>query len=226
MPLDPEEAQNALQALNIWIDSLGANNLMPLANVKQAFSLTGGEYIYTIGIGGNFNTVKPTRIIDGFTRDTYGVDRTLEIRDMQWYDLQEDKSFVSAPPSDLAYDPGPTQQVVPVGIVYFYPIPDSSNTYTVYLGTDNPFTEFTYLTDVVTFPAAYYRMLKFNLAVELWPDYHHREGQMVPRWLQGKAEESVREVESMNVSTARVTSMIDVPGTKTGIYNIESDRPD
>jgi hypothetical protein len=226
MPLDAEEANNALQALNMWIDSLASDNLMTLANLKAAFTLTAGVWVYTIGTGGAFNAVKPTRIVDAFTRDTYGVDRPIEIRDMQWYDSQDDKTFVSAPVTDLAYDPGPTQQVVPVGIIYLYPIPDNSSTYTLYLGTDTPFTEFTYLTDIVTFPASYLRMIKYNFAVDMWGEYHHSNKDVVPQWLENMAAVTKREVESMNASTRMIQSNLDVPGVHTGMYNIFSDQDD
>jgi hypothetical protein len=79
-----------------------------------------------------------------------------------------------------------------------------------------PFTKFASLTSTVTFPASYYKALKFNLAIELAPEY---PGVVVSDEVKILAIESIETLEATNA--VPIIASMDLPGQK-GSFNIYS----
>lgn len=210
-----DEMNDALQSLNMMIDEWSARSLMSTALTRQSFPLVARQQSYTIGPTGNFVAAVPISINSAFLRDGYGLDYPLEIMTREVFDSMADKSFVTAPPQGLFYDPGSTQQASQLGTIYVYYTPDASTTYTLYIESLQPFTEFAALTTTVTFPAAYYKALKFNLAIELAPEY----GISPSKEVVFLATESVETIEAMNA--VPIIAALDLPGQKGG-FNIYS----
>jgi len=209
-----DEMVDALQALNMMIDEWGAQKLMGTATVRESFPLVSGQQSYTIGVGGNFNTTKPYDILFAYYRDNAGVDTPLDIITREEFQSYGDKQIVSAPPVSLFYDPGVTQQANQLGTIFLYFTPDASSAYTLLIDSQKPFTEFTTLTDAVTFPPSYYKALVYNLAVELAPEY---EGVVLPPVVEMIATESKETVESQNA--VRLLAGLDLPKGKGGSWN-------
>ncbi len=211
-----DEMNDALQALNMMIDEWSARRLMSTALTRLSFPLAGNQQSYTIGPGGNFNTTVPFDITSAFLRDGYGLDYPLDIMTREVFDSMQDKSFVSAPPQGIFFDPGATQQASQLGTIYVYYTPDTSTTYTLWIEALMPFTEFASLTSTVTFPASYYKALKFNLAIELAPEY---PGVVVSDEVKILAIESIETLEATNA--VPIIASMDLPGQK-GSFNIYS----
>jgi hypothetical protein len=217
------EMQEALQALNMLIDSWSADSLTSIAMTQESFQLWPGVSEYTIGpyLGTlpapNFwwNTTKPIDVNSAFYRDSGNNDYQVDWIDKLEYDGYVDKITATGPPQYFTYDQGETQQLNQVGYIYIYPVPDLS-TYSLFIESIKPFTSFTNLTDVFTFPPYYERAFKYNLAIELAPEY----GLPIQPAIAKIAEDSFKIVERNNVSTPPM--QLDLPRTKGGIFNILS----
>ena len=207
------DSADALQALNIMIDNWSAKKLMGTASVRENFALTANKATYTIGTGGDFNTTKPFDITYAFIRDGANVDTSLNIVTRQEYQSYEDKAIVAAPPLSLFYDPGETQQANQMGTINIYYAPDSTQSYTLYIDSQKPFTEFANLTANVTFPASYYKAMKYGLAIELAPEY----GKKLTADIKELFTDSIETLESVN--SARIIAGLDLPGRKGAAFN-------
>jgi hypothetical protein len=65
-----QQLSNGLILLNNMISSWFAEGLMVPYITLEEFALTIGKSVYSIGDGGEFDTIRPTRIIGGFIRDS------------------------------------------------------------------------------------------------------------------------------------------------------------
>ncbi len=212
-----DEMTDGLTKLNFMIDAWSVRSLMVLGTVLEGFPLIPVKYAYTIGLGGDFDTSRPSAVTDAYIRDGNGSDTPVEILTSDEYYAIEDKSIGTGRPQGLWFDPGLTQAASPLGKVNLYPAPDPSTPYTLYMGEQKALTEFVNLTDMVTFQPAYYEALEYNLAVRLWPQYHD-SGKPIENDLKVLAREAMRTIETMNAK--RVTATIEAPGKRSGTYNI------
>jgi len=212
------ELSTGLSRLNMMLDAWSVDTLTVRGALLENFPIIGGTYSYTIGIGATFNTPKPSDITEAFIRDTNNLDTPLDVVSEDEWMSYSDKAFSPARPESLYYDKGPPQQATQEGIVWIYPIPDQG--YTLFFGEQAPLTEFSNLTDVVSFEAAYYEALLYNLAVRLFRSYF-KHSQPIPADIVEMARESMRTIERMNDERQHMVS--DVPRTR-GPYNIYTDQ--
>jgi len=211
---DAGEMADALEALTMMLHSWSARKLLVRANIPETFSLVANTRTYTIGVGGAFNTSKPYKIVTAFTRDTNNVDIPVMVGDMNTYQGLSDKLTSAGRPDILVYDPGAAQQDPQLGTIYLYSIPDAA--YTLGITSQKPFVDFTDLSDDVTFDPPYEELIKYELAVRLWPEYHKGP---VPQDVHYLANEAMHVVESMNAVTVR--SVTNLPGVKrAGVYDV------
>jgi hypothetical protein len=214
------EMQTGLRVLNTMLEHWSAQSLMVRASVLENFPISKNVAAYTIGIGGTFNTFKPYDVLYGYTRDINGNDRNVEVITKQRYDSFEDKTISASIPDYLAYDPGLTQQSSQLGTIYLYPFPDQ-DTYTLFMASQKMLTDFTGITDTVTFEPMYSEALSYNLAVRLWRLFRPIT-QSIPLDIIHFAEDSLRTIQRVNSTIPRAS--MDLPGQKTGTgYNILSD---
>lgn len=218
---EDSEMHKCLRHANLLLDSLSARKLLQLAEIQETFNLVAGQRSYTIGVGGNFNTSKPIDISSAFVRDVSLNDYPVDVKTREVYDSYSDKMISSARPDVIFYDPGATQQTIQTGTIYCYPIPDDSSDDLV-INSQKYLTEFVNLTDNVTFPPAYFRMLVYNLSEAIWRPMG-RSGP-VPPDIVSLARETMRIIENMNAT--QIVSGLDLPGTRTqgSGYNIYTDR--
>jgi len=161
----PTELNNAFASLNDMISLWNTNNLMIYAIIEENFTLTVGKSSYTIGSGGDFNTVRPVRIVNAFIRDSNNNDHEVDTT-MSMEEYNEIVSKTSqGRPSRLYY-----ATEYPLGKIYFNSKPIEAET--LYLFSWKPFTEFASLSTNVNLPAEYNKALKYNLAVDLAPEYN------------------------------------------------------
>lgn len=210
---DNDEMQDALESLNMLLSN--ASGLMKRSGVSESIAVSDGTGSYTIGVGQTFNTAKPDDITSAFIRDSENMDTPLRILKRDQYDAITDKT-TEARPEALFYDPGLAQQATQTGTIYLNSVPDKS--YTLYITSDKPFTEFTALNETVTFEPKYRRALKYALGRELWSEYRGKEP--IPRDLKDLIDDAVRPLQALN--SRRPIMEIDVPGVG-GTYNIYTD---
>ena len=212
-----DEMQDALMKLNAMIDLWSLRPLMVLGTIMESFPLTVDQYFYTIGIGGDFDTSRPSAINTVFIRDGYNDDTGVDIVGVDMWSALPDKAVSTGRPELLYYDPGVTQQAVQTGVIYLYPAPDASTPYTLFIGEQKSLTEFSAITDHVTFQPGYLECLEYNLAVRLWPQYND-DGRAIRSDLKTFAKEAMRVLETTNSKQLRST--IEVQGKVRGGYNI------
>lgn len=159
-----DEANDALNSLNALLDSWSNDSLNIYARTWESFALTGASS-YTIGTGGNFSTTRPTNIVDAYARSGT-IDYPMSVIDDEAYSSITFKSL-SGIPEFLNYS-----NSYPLGIIRTYPLGSSS--YTLYILTEKPLTDFTTLDTALSMPPGTERALIYNLAIELAPEYNQK----------------------------------------------------
>lgn len=207
-----DESNDCLEALNDLVASWSADGLKVNATTKESFNLAASTASYTIGSGATVNTVRPKKIISAFIRDSSNIDHWLRIITEEQYRMITDKTTTSRP-TRLFYDPSYS-----TGTIYVYPTPDTVEA--CHIESLKTFTEFATLATDVALPGEYKRALKFNLAIDIAPEF----GVTVGGAIGARAEETLNTIIGLNLSNQLTPAKIDpgLPGMG-GRYNINSD---
>lgn len=215
------EEQDAKLVLNMLIDEWETLPLTMLANTRNVFDLTANDGTYTIGPSGDFVLARPADI------DTITVLYTADTPDREsaplakftkamWQALP-DKLSTGTEPIGFYYEP-----TDPDGTLYLYPIPDNAtNDLVVYVKT--ALEQLADLDITVTFPPAYAKALRYNLAVELLPEFGAALDATVRAEIKQIAKETLMNLKVRNV---RMTDL-DMPagfGGDGGVYDILNDH--
>lgn len=186
-----DDAMGGLLALNIMLDNWAARRLLTPGLTKESFPIgPPAPASYAVGPGAAFDTAKPEAVLNAYVRDGNLIDYPVEVITPEEYDRLSDKATLAGTPSKLFYDPAGAQ--ASVGAICLYPLPGSL--FTLIIESLKPFAEFATLTDSFTFPAAYARAMKYNLAVELAPEY----GAAVAPEVATVARESMQTIRNLN----------------------------
>jgi len=177
----------------------------------ETFSLTGGTAAYTMGSGGDFDTVRPVKILGAYVRSG-NTDYPLDIVDAARYREITQKSW-GGTPAQLWYNP-----VYPLGEIKLYPTPTGDS---IYLDSMKPLSEPAALATSTSFPEGYNRMLRFNLAIDLAPEY----GIPISPALAILAEQSKDAIRKLNASLQVEETKLDILKLTSGYrtrFNIEA----
>lgn len=155
---------DAFDSLNDMLAAWGNETLMVYHLTLENFPLVAGQTIYTMGAGGNFNTARPVTVESAYIRWNQ-LDYPMQIVNTDQYDSIGLKSTPSQIPYLMQVD-----QQYPLTQLKMFPTPNDA-TARVFIESRKPFTQFTTLTDVVNLPDGYARALRYNLAIELVPEY-------------------------------------------------------
>jgi len=158
---DSDEAADGLEMLNDLLASLSNDSLIVYARTVEGFSLVAGTASYTIGASATFNTTRPIKIVSAYVRSGT-IDYPLEIISDEQYAAITLKS-TSGTPEYLNYT-----NAFPQATINLYPKPAAADT--LYLVTEKELSSFT-LAQTVSLPPGWKRMLTYNLAVEMAPEY-------------------------------------------------------
>lgn len=166
------DAQDALSRANEMIDAWQLERLIIYTVVRTTKTLTSGTPSYTIGSGGDINIDRPiwidraTLVYDASASTP--TETPLELfTDQRWQEVRQ-KTLQSGLPHGVFYDHGFTAGL---GRIYPWPIPNTSTTQLVLYAPGTAVAQFADLTTNYTFPPGYPRMLRYNLAVELAPEW-------------------------------------------------------
>lgn len=200
----PPDANDCLEALNDLLDSWSTEHAFVYAAIENIFNFTALKFQYSIGQGGDFQVDavtgagvdRPMRITSGYTRFS-GLDFTI---DTEW-DEGTYNSFLlknqPAPwPLGVWYNP-----TFPLGLLNFYPAPSGGGE--LHLFTDQIFTQFLTLTQVVNLPRGYNRAIKWALAKELCAEY----GFPLSEEIKTNGNEAIAAVKSLNQIPAPVSKL-------------------
>lgn len=184
------EASSALQSLNDMLDLWSTQKLLINASIQENFSFVGSQQNYTMGVGGNFNTARPQRIENAIYQQTTGA--TLLNLPIQ---LINQDQFAALPVPNVQ-STIPTKLFVnytnPLATLYFWPVPSTAGT--LVLWSWKTLTSFATLDTVVILPPGYNKALKYNLGVELAPEY----GKQVDELIIAQAVDSKADIKRMN----------------------------
>jgi len=160
--LNPSSAQGGygLEALNNMISSWSAEGLLIPYNTDESFTLAVGKSFYMIGPGGDFDTIRPLRVIDAFIRDINNDDYSVDVSMTRAEYNAITKKDAIARPTRLYFDPQ-----YPKGKICFNYGPETAET--LYLTSEKTITELATLSTTVDLPAFYKEALVYNLAIRL-----------------------------------------------------------
>jgi len=202
------EAQDGMRALNQLIDSWANESYMIYRKVQRTHALTSGTGQYSIGSGATINTTRPVKISQAYVRDSNNADYPINCRinNQQWSRILL-KSLSGTYPEFLYYRPS-----YPNGEINLYPEPGSG--LTLYMECWDQFSAYTAITDSIALPPGYERALKYNLAIELAPEY--RDPSQLVLKLAQESKERIKDVNNINIPTL-ISDAINVTGRTRGL---------
>lgn len=172
------ESQDALSALNDLIDTWKTERLMVYAILPQTFALVGGQKTYTLGPTGNWNTERPVGIDSMYLQYTDANSGPPPLNLLVVLLNQDQYNAIIVPNTTTTI---PTAAYIddafPLRNVSFWPVPQVN--YNIDLFTWQLIDGFAAITDTIALPPGYERMMRFNLALELAPEYGLQASQAV-----------------------------------------------
>lgn len=156
-----DETMDALEALNLLLSSWGASRFLSKNTQTITHTLTGAAS-YTIGSGGDINTTNPTEIYTAkYTLG--GLDYNLSVMDFVDYEAIGLKNIGAIPEFIVL------KRDYPLSTIYLYPTAASG---ALTINAVTPKTDLDTDTNLSnTYPPEWIRALKYNLAVEIAPEY-------------------------------------------------------
>jgi len=184
----------------------------------QTFPLISGQQTYTLGSGGNFNIPRPAKIerisLEWLANPAQPLELPLEMVNEQRWQTVPVKAITSTLPT-VVYD----DQAFPLRNLSFWCVPTVVSNVILYYWS--PLSIFTDLVTDIQFPPAYIKALRYNLAVDLAPEFGRPSPPEVA--LQALASKAV--VESMNLPAYESKVDPAVIDPKLRAYNWISDLP-
>jgi hypothetical protein len=164
--LGADEAKKCLTKLNDMIEAWNTEAMTVYSIVEEVFPVVANKPSYTMGPGGDFDTVRPVRIVDMYSRDSQGndypVDSTVN------YDTYSAilPKYITSPLAQLCYN----DNNFPLITLFPWPIWNDAS-YSVVIWSWQAISSFSSYTTTISLPPGYNRALKYNLALELGPTF-------------------------------------------------------
>lgn len=174
---------DALEALNSMLDAWRTESLLVHALRTESLTITGAAS-YTVGDGGDLDTVRPVKIEAAFWRSGE-TDYPLAIANAVTWSQVGNKSLQADVPEWLYYEPA-----YPLGVVYLSSIPSSG---TLHLVVWTPISEVGAF-DEFSFPPGYRDAITYQLAMRLCQEY----GRAVTRELAGLGKAAKDDIKRVN----------------------------
>ncbi len=155
-----ESLDDGLRQLNYLVDAWNAERMMLPAALRETFPLVGGQQVYSLGPGGDFDANRPQVIAHaGIVSGT--VETPLMIVTREKWAVVPAKE-VSGTPLYLYSD-----NAFPLANVSLWPVPSTAGTIALYYLQS--LSGFESLDAQYSFPAGYAKALTFNLAHQIAP---------------------------------------------------------
>lgn len=211
-----QAADDALSTLNDLITGWQAEGV-PAYTITRATHAISGASSYTVGEGGDFNRAWPYRIDHAgllLTSSTPDVETPMRVLLEQEWQALGVKDVTSTLPTSVYYNP-----TYPLGRLHVYPVA-SDTTATLVLYLPEPVATLATLNTVVSLPPGYEKALRYNLALELCPEY----GRPVDPVVQTMATSSLAALKRANFRPmlSRVDPAL-LGSSSLGRYNVRTD---
>ncbi len=162
------DSNDALTALNQMLDTWSTQNLLIPSKTFESLALVVNQQTYQMGTGApDFNTIRPQKIeninwqqISGSTT----LDVPVEILNQDQWAAISIKTITSNLPTRMW-----PQYLYPYVKLNFWPIPSITGNVIVY--SWKPLSSVATLTTALSVPPGYLRALRYNLGIELAPEY-------------------------------------------------------
>lgn len=170
------DAQRALLRLNTLISSLGLSPLTFPYIVREVFDVVAGQGTYTMGPGGDFDTIRPTALTgsgllmpaQSVTTGAVEISRGMMTSDA--YEANQVKDMQTAMWTDVYFQPTYADGLA---AVILWPVPNST-TYQCVTYRGDALQGFANLTTLYDFPSGAFEMLEYQLGKRLDPGYGGR----------------------------------------------------
>lgn len=157
-----EEADDALSAMNQMLASWWVSRFTAVSTPQTSFALTANDGTYTIGASGDINTIRPSTIYEAHITQG-GIDYPLRVISLQEYESISLKDTGGGIPEFLAVRPG-----YPLSTIHLYPTPGTGCTLVMdKIAAPSDLT----LATTMPYPPEWIRAIRYNLAIELSPEY-------------------------------------------------------
>jgi len=208
-----DQSTDGLDRLNEFLDALTTQTQALRTQTRTTHVLTANVGSYTVGAAGDIVLARPE---DVTAAAILPVGTTQEIpialASSAAYAAIPDKTLTGTWPYAAFYDP-----TTPLGTLTVFPTPTTGATVVLY--TRTALAQFAALTTEYTLPAGYARMLRYNLAEILAPEY----GVSVDRLVHEVAVRTLADVKRLNTSIPPAEGDPRIVGIG-GHYDITSDR--
>ena len=219
--LTASELKDGLESLNRMLDSWSMDELTLYEVKREQFPLIASQNPYTIGLGGIWNTIRPTKIIGAYLTLTNGsipVDYPMQILNFDDYNDIRLKTLQTNFPGYLYYQPS-----FPIGQCFIYPLYANNGASTapgtITLTSWKPFNMIVDPTDYIELPPGYWEAIVFNLSVRLAEEYQFDIRQTTVQL----AISSLMRLKRMNQRTMTLQTDVALMNTSQMRYNIYSD---
>lgn len=185
-------SNDALNALNDLIDSWSNESLIvfPILREILSFGTAGLKQTYGLGVGGDLNGPRPIRVdkvLIQLNGSNPAIEFPVKMLNVDEYSDVVLKTLTSNFPLYCYLD-----DAYPVQNISVWPVPtDSTNNLVIY--SQKPLANVT-LTGALSVPPGYQRMMRYNLAVELAPEF----GKAIPQAVADVARNSLAIVKRSN----------------------------
>jgi hypothetical protein len=213
------ESADGLLIAQQMLDSWQAERLNIFAIQFNEFPLVPGQQTYTVGTGANFNIPRPARIerysIVNLNNPAQPLELPLQILNFQdWQQLVPVKLISSTLPQYL-YD----DNQFPYRNLNYWCVPSTNVNTRLYSWA--PLSTFPDLVTDVEFPPAYAKAIRYNLAVDLAPEF----GRPVPPEVMLQAMQTKGVLKAMNAPDPQMMADPAVVNPRGRIYNWLTDLP-
>lgn len=160
--LTADETSDCLRALNDLIEDLSTQSMAVYGLGNQTFNTVAGKSVYTVGVGGDWNTNRPVRINGPAYSVVNGASLPFLSMTQGEYNLIAVKTQTQQYPARYLY-----VNEYPLGLVTLWPVPSAVTpiTFSMDMIIDSVPTAAT----TMEFPPGYMRMFVYNLGVALAP---------------------------------------------------------
>lgn len=213
------ESTDALMVLNQMLDSWNSQRLLIFAVKREVFGLVAGQQAYQMGPNApDFNTERPARIdrasIINLTNEAQPLELPIPILDaMQWQAIPV-KAVESSLPTQVYDDNG-----FPFRTLSYWPIPAIQVQTAIYSWTALTF--FPDLRTAMEFPPGYLKALRYNLAVDLAPEF----GAQLDPMVMAQAVAAKADVKRLNIHPVYVGCDAGVTNQGKNIFNWLTGEP-
>lgn len=197
---EAEEYSDALIIFNDMLDSWDAEQLALPYTASTAYATVAGQKVYSIGPGGNWDGLRPVRIVNAIFR-VGSLDLPMNILSYDQYAGIPVKDTPSSQSLALYYE-----AQYPLGYITLYPVP--TTVAQVVLSYWAQFSSVTLDTDVDTLPPGYRLAMRYCLALLLAPEY----GKTPSEEVKDGARELKGKIKSANLQSPDAKFDIAIPG--------------